>query len=201
MGYFCNKAELAELLEVSERSLTTWQNQGMPIYSQGQRGQENAYRVKDVVDWMVAREVGKAIGLPGDEPITTLDKEKTRLTRAQAEKTELEVATLRGDLIPSDTVMRVQGGMVSAFRARALALPSKMAPQVIGLDEKGAEAVLTDAVHEALDELGDFDPTEYVSPDRKAGEAAASDDGESVGGREKGDSGGGRRRARKVANK
>ena len=111
----------------------------------------------------------------------TADPERARLLRARARRAELEVAALQRDLLPSDEVVEAWQQLVAAFRARCLAIPSKLAPQLAVTNERGAvQAVLTAAVREALQELARFDlprdrpaargasrpPAATVSPDR-----------------------------------
>lgn len=181
-----NKAELAEILGRSERTLTTWQKQGLPIHSAGTRGQENLYQTSEVIDWLIRRELERAIGAGPDGEAISYEVERARLTKAQADHEELKVATLRGELLRSSDVERVQGAMVTAFRARALAIPTRAAPQVVGMDQTEAEAFLGDLVFEALEEMGDFDAGAYLSPNSAAREAAAENDGFAMGGREPG---------------
>lgn len=119
---------------------------------------------------------------------SSYEQERTRLTKAQADKTELEVKVLNGSLIPSHKVEEVWGGMLGSFRARCLSIPTKAAHAVISVaDLAEAEAILKDYVHEALSELADYDASQYSTrPSGQSGEdrsAAADDDGQPVGGR------------------
>lgn len=91
-----------------------------------------------------------------------LVEERARLAHHQADKTELEVATLRGELIPAEIVKRVQGDMVSAYRARSLSIPTKAAHELLGLDDLNeAQDILKSYIYEALDELADWRPQLY----------------------------------------
>lgn len=198
MGHLCNKAELASILGKSERTLTTWQKQGLPIHAAGTRGQENLYDTEQVIDWLIRREMEKIL-ISDDGEAIVYEVEKARLTKAQANHEELKVEVLKGELIGADVVERVQGGMVSAFRSRCLSLPTKAAPQLVGLPESEIESALTDYVYEALEELSDFDPRDYIPSDSAAGEATTEIDGEPVGGRGAGSQSGGQRRTRTMA--
>ena len=44
------KSELAEILGVSERTLSTWQQEGLPIENQQHQG--NTYHTVKVIDWL-----------------------------------------------------------------------------------------------------------------------------------------------------
>ena len=91
-------------------------------------------------------------------------EEKTRLTKAQADKAELEVSDLEGQLIPAQLVQDTWTDFVANARAKLLALPSKIAHQVIALDKYAeAELLIKENVHDALSELAeDGIPTKYA---------------------------------------
>lgn len=116
-----------------------------------------------------------------------LEKEKVRNERAKADKMELTVERLRGNLIPADMVERVWSNMTASFRAKILALPTKVALSIVGLKSPAeGEAILRDKVEEALSELAEYRPEQYDIEDRnegaEAGGTSAEADGESVGG-------------------
>lgn len=161
MGKLVNKQELAEILEKSERTLTTWQKNGMPIKIDANRGASNQYDTADVIDWLISREMSK---LTSNEEGQYLDyeAERARLTHHQANKTELEAAVLKGKLIPAETVELVQGDMVGSFRAKILAIPTKAAHALCGLsDLSEAQDTLKTYLYEALKELADYSPQQY----------------------------------------
>ncbi|QTX33220.1 hypothetical protein KAR29_04820 [Aminithiophilus ramosus] len=88
-----------------------------------------------------------------------LDKETTRLRRAQADKAELEVQVMRAELHPAEAVAEIWGEMIGAFRARMLAVPVKLAPRLQGEEDLGViRERLRQGVHEALKELAGYDP-------------------------------------------
>lgn len=82
-----------------------------------------------------------------------LDYERERLTKAQADKTELEAEVLRGNLVPREVVEDTVGRMVTAARARLLSIPTKSAAVAVTMSESEIEHLLTGQIHEALSEL------------------------------------------------
>ena len=81
-------------------------------------------------------------------------EEKTRLTKAQADKAELEVSELEGKLIPAQLVQETWVDFVANVRAKLLGLPSRLAHQMIATDDYAeAEKLLKDCVFDALNEL------------------------------------------------
>lgn len=81
-----NKKELSSIFGVSERTLTQWQKQGLPVEKQGGRGQSNTYETVDVIKWYNARETspkpskeppGKTTGDSDDLPLQVTQDEMT----------------------------------------------------------------------------------------------------------------------------
>ena len=163
MGKIVNKAELAEILGKSERTLTTWQKNGMPIEVDGGRGSANKYCTEAIISWMVRREIDQIIqGQDGEGGAYNYDSERARLTHHQANKTALEEQVLGGALIPAETVAMVQTKMLGAFRAKCLSIPTKTAPRVVYLtDLAETEGELRNAIYDALSELSEFRPEQY----------------------------------------
>jgi len=156
-----NKKELSDILGITERSLTTWQKNGLPIAVDGGRGAHNQYDTKDVIQWMIRREISK-LTVNTDGTAHDYDEERSRLTFHQANKASLEEDVLRGLLIPSETVSSVWGDMISAFRAKILSVPTKTAHLMLAVDKlSDAEDILKDIVFEALTELSEYEHSQY----------------------------------------
>lgn len=88
--------------------------------------------------------------------------ERTRLTRLQADRAELETAILRADLIPAETVKQVWSGVVASARARLLSLPGRFAATGFGsatIDD--LELCASRLVEESLYELANVDSDLY----------------------------------------
>lgn len=180
-----NKTQLAEIIGKTPQTLTTWQKNGLPIHSDGTRGQANQYDTVEVIAWLLRREVGK-LTVGEDGTVHDYEAERARLTHHQANKTELESDVLRGRLIPAKTVEAVQGKIIGAFRAKCLSLPTKIAPRLGYLTEVvEIENEIRTAIYDALSELSEFSLEQYgisaVRPDGADGSAAADADGESMG--------------------
>lgn len=94
MGREVNQRELSEILGVSHQTMARWSAEGMPVRRRGVNGQENAYDTREVIDWMIRREViasGK-------------ETQRDRLTRLQADALELDLAERNNALVPADQV-------------------------------------------------------------------------------------------------
>ena len=87
---------------------------------------------------------------------------KTEHERIKSEKAALELAQMRGELHASEDVETVMSDMLTAFRQKILALPTKLAPQLAGIEDINViKGRLASALHEALAELSDYDPVSF----------------------------------------
>lgn len=149
-----NKKRLSELLGISEPTLTQYQREGMPLIAKGSRGKENEYDVAAVIAWFKNRlQAERSQQSSGD---LNYEVERTRLTKAQADKQELDLAARRGELVDVSDVRKHWQQMVFAAKAKLLAIPVKAAPAVITA-QSTAEVfeLLTAMIREALDELSE----------------------------------------------
>ena len=148
------------------------------------------YFAADLGRWLKDRLLSE-LGVANDGKAYDYEAERARLTKAQADKTELEVAELRAELVRAPLIEQHWQAMVAAMRAKVVAIPSKVAPQVAGPDELNRVQELMQAVvFEALAEIaGDAFPDDVRKRlalaadqgDSDGGEAAAEADGDAVG--------------------
>lgn len=97
--------------------------------------------------WFVC-DVAKAIYCGGEDAPDYM-VEKARLTKAQAERAELEVAHKRGDLIELSVIESQYIGEMLNLKQRVFSLPSQIAPYLVDKTDAGeVEATITDALHE-----------------------------------------------------
>ena len=82
---------------------------------------------------------------------------RTRLVTAQAELAEAELAEKRGELHRASAVVKVWTDNVMNAKTRLLAIPTKIAPELIGQDVQTTQAKLKAAIYEALRELAGYD--------------------------------------------
>ncbi|MDX8367770.1 hypothetical protein [Cytobacillus sp. IB215665] len=105
-----------------------------------------------------------------ETPEEELDKttEETLLVKAKREKAELDLSLMKGQTHRSEDIESVMNDMVAAVRSKILALPSKLAPQLVNLEKIAVvKEKLTSEMHDALTELSEYDPevfygSEYV---------------------------------------
>lgn len=149
-------ATLAKLFNLTERRIQQLARDGIiPKPEKGGR-----YDLIGCVQGYVKYLQDRASGRTEIEPQDTY-VERARLLKAQADKTELEVKAMNGELIAADEVESLWSGLVASFRARLLALPVRCAHKVMSLKSyQEIESVLRAHVFEALSELSRYDPAE-----------------------------------------
>ncbi len=129
----------------------------MPIEKTGVRGQSNTYNTEKVIDWIVKR-AGDTDG--------EMERARLRLILAQAKNAELDAAEKEGSLITLETMKMMWGNVLAAFRARILSIPSRLTPQITTIrDPKKIDKIVKDALHEALNELAEYDPSHNSKPE------------------------------------
>jgi len=109
---------------------------------------------------------------------TSISEEKTRLTKAQADKAEMEVEVITRGMIKAEEVRDGWIAFVSNVRAKLLNLPSKVAHQVVGLETYAeVEGLINEEIYEVLNELAGSEIPESVrgsmEPDSESVQAAA----------------------------
>ncbi|MBR2209009.1 MAG: hypothetical protein IJ859_09420 [Synergistaceae bacterium] len=82
---------------------------------------------------------------------------QTRLVTAQAELKEAELAEQRGELHRASAIAKVWTDNVINTRTKLLAIPNKIAPELIGQDLQTVQQKLKNAIYEVLRELADYD--------------------------------------------
>jgi hypothetical protein len=133
--------------------------------------------------YLMADVVAVVFGPGGDDGDGKLDlnAESARLKKAQADKTELEVLVLQGDLLPGHVVAETWTDFVTAARAKFVTLPSTAAPRVVGMTVREAEAELRQLVNQGLGELKDYDPNQYSTGGPAFDVGGSQDDGAAPG--------------------
>lgn len=183
-------AELSTWLGVSVKAISELQGTDrLPRWGRGDIPLKEAV----VAYCKILREA--AAGRSGAGGEAGLADQRSRLAAEQADKAAMENAARRRELLPVEEVNEAVTSAFARVRARLLAIPSKAAPRVHALGTAAeAQAVLTELVHEALEELADTRTVALLADadrgsDGGSGtglvagdEAAAPADGERVGG-------------------
>lgn len=173
--WLVNQQKAAEFCGVSRRTFQRWG--WLPAHEEGRE------------KFFDLRELAKKRYGDGQEQREVLDltAERARLTRAQAEKYELELAERTGELIPAEAIVDTWADVLTAFRAKALALASFATGAVArGESIESLADGIRAGILAALGELSDFDPVAgrlaaRDVPGTENGSAAAGSDSKRVG--------------------
>lgn len=120
-----SKSGLARYLGLSRTTIDAWCRRGCP---HEEVAGKFVFDSEEVEAWR--EEQKRRAGSQPDDPAYL--RERTRLTKAQADLRELELERRSGDVIDAADAMALWGEIITTFRNRLLALPRKAAPVVIG---------------------------------------------------------------------
>ncbi|MCP5136579.1 MAG: terminase small subunit [Gammaproteobacteria bacterium] len=142
-----NKKVLSDILGVSERTLTDWQSNGLPIKLNAGRGASNQYDTADVIEWMIQR------ALAGAERETA----RERRDRLEADRIELLIAKEAELLVSVDGVEGLLTSAVVAARTLLRASVPDMAAEIharyqVTIDE----SILRDPIDRALAAVAEY---------------------------------------------
>ena len=113
-----NQQQLAQTFGVSDRTIRQRQNEGLPVELQAHGG--NRYRLSDCIEWVVRRRFGNELVF-----------EKTRLTKAQADKTEVEIRLLQLELLNSFDVESTWSTIRDELREEVETIPQRITPALL----------------------------------------------------------------------
>ncbi len=149
---------LAKLFNLTERRVQQLARDG--VIPKPEKGRYDLIAcVQAYIKYLQERATGRGDIEPQDTYI-----ERARLLKAQADKTELEVKAMTGDLIATEQVELLWAGLVAAFRSRMLALPVRCAQMVMSMKNyTEIEGCLRAQVYDALSELSRYDPDQQQS--------------------------------------
>ena len=108
---------------------------------------EGVYLLKDVIE-------GYAKSFQGSKGLTAA---KIRQASADAELKEIAFAEQKGELVPIEVVVKVYAENISNVRTKLLAMPTKIAPELVGKDLASIQAKIKHEIYEILKELADYD--------------------------------------------
>ena len=97
--------------------------------------------------------------MSSDTEYLTYDEARTRKVAAEAAIAELELAKVRNELALVGDVVKAWDDVLSAMKAKLLALPTKMGP-ILAAETDAAiiQKKLEEQLRDCLDELSNYDP-------------------------------------------
>ncbi|MCU0121300.1 terminase small subunit [Pseudomonas sp. B2M1-30] len=150
MGRTVSKADLSEIVGRDERTLTRWQNDGMPVMEFGiGRGKENQYDTEAVIQWLMQQ-----ASLNGKK-----ESSRDRLDRNRADREELALAKDLGEVVIAKELIERFEAMIIAAKVELLnSLPDDLAADLsarygVEVDEQ----LIRDPIEAILRRLSDYD--------------------------------------------
>jgi phage terminase Nu1 subunit (DNA packaging protein) len=161
--------ELVEALGVTRTTVDRYVAEGCPIEEPAGgrkgRGRPNKFSIEAVRAWMhsrgidgkpgrpsavdkVAARLGKLLAseMSGGDGELDLDMVKVRKLFAEAVLREMDVEKRRGELLEASEVEQGRLDRIYAVKSAMDALPARLAPRLVGLEEPDLEAVLREAM-------------------------------------------------------
>ncbi|HEJ5828895.1 TPA: terminase small subunit [Pseudomonas aeruginosa] len=158
MGLIATKAELSNILGRDERTLTRWQDDGMPVEEYGLgRGNENRYDTEQVIQWLLQR-----AALNGKK-----ESARDRLDRVKADREELALAKDLGEVVLATELVERYEAMVTAAKIELLnTLPDQLAGELsarygVEVDDQ----LIREPIEAILRRLAEYDPEDGTPSD------------------------------------
>lgn len=137
-----NKKRLSEIFGVSVRTIQNWQEQGMPVVRGGGKGNEVLFESAAAIEWYSARDAAieneklrkevedLRIASESDLQPGTIEYERHRLTRAQADAQELKNAKESAEVVETAfctfVLSRVAGEIASILDGIPLSVQRRL---------------------------------------------------------------------------
>ncbi|HCE2217924.1 TPA: terminase small subunit [Vibrio parahaemolyticus] len=144
--------QVADVFGVRPNTVKEWSSQGLPHC--GETGSLKVYDSGEVYRWLVERAkngVKKSTGKSLD-----YNYEKAREMKAKADKTEIEVAKMQGELLPADTVSDALSRSLAAVGGSLDSLPlqiKRRLPELTKRQIDGIEKLLAKTRNQLADEV------------------------------------------------
>jgi phage terminase Nu1 subunit (DNA packaging protein) len=157
-GLAVSRRQCCDILGWTPNTFDKAVREGMPVAERPSgRGTDYVVFMGDVIRWIVERELRAAGHEPSEVVKLDLNAERARLAKEQADKTAIENATARGELLPVADVRRTYETLFTSLRDRVLAVRSTaplLVDAAVGEGLPKVRALLTEALTQALDETG-----------------------------------------------
>lgn len=131
--------EVAEVMDVSERTIYRWRNEGMPVTPDG------FYDLEKIRLWVEEREKAE------NESGKIFWEAKIR--KYKATLLEIDLRKAQNELVSREEVERDEVARIIAVKRSFLALPTRMAPILAMKEPREIETLLYEAIGEIIDEF------------------------------------------------
>lgn len=140
-----SQEKVAKLSGVSTRTVQNWVKDGMPVTSQG------LYDLFEIRAW---REIKKQKNRK--KHVTGIDWEQ-RYREYKARLAEIELKKALDEYVSAEIARKEIFANIIVVRQRFLSLPTQIAPQLVGLNERAISNLLKTRIKEVLNELANLE--------------------------------------------
>jgi phage terminase Nu1 subunit (DNA packaging protein) len=126
----------------------------MPVSERGSRGKPWRINTAEVSAWLEQR---AKESVSGSDQADERELKRRKLA-AETAKVELELARVRGEVVPLAQLERALANTFAEIKTNIRSVPSRVATAIIGeSNETRIKAVILKEIDQALEVLGDFD--------------------------------------------
>lgn len=154
-----NQKILSQVLGISTRRVRQLREEGLFPFIQNTKKYSLEKCVQEYIDYKVNAETANGTSV-------SREKEQAEHERIKKNISALKLRKLKNEVHEAADVEMYWNEMLINFRNRLLALPAKLAPQIVG--ENDMQVILkylTDEIHGTLDELAEYNPDELCRND------------------------------------
>ena len=154
-----NSEVILEILDCTPMMLTHYKKEGHLV--------QPSYGVYDLIPSIrnYIRRLKNKAQIETEDGVLDFQEEKARLTKMQADKAEMEVLEMSGELARIEDVVEAWQSQLMDMKGKLLSMPSKLATLVVDVDSPAeAQDLMDDHVREALQELSEYENKGRHSP-------------------------------------
>jgi len=154
-GETVGQADICRIVGISSTTCAAWMKSGAPFIEKGAKGRQWKVNTRELSDWLRAREVELVGAGNSDSDEREL---KRRKLAAETAKVELELARVRGEVVPLKQLERALANTFAEVKTNLRSVPSRVATAILGEEsETRIKAVILKEIDQALETLGDLD--------------------------------------------
>lgn len=153
-GQTVGKREVAQIFGVAESTVSEWVRRGCPVMQRGGKGVAWQVNTADVAEWLKKRAVEDIAG----ESLADESELKRRKLAADTAKAELELAKVKGEVVPLRQLERALANTFAEVKTNIRNVPSRVSTALIGeTSETRIKEVIVEEIDLALEAMDEFD--------------------------------------------
>lgn len=147
---YLTPAELALLAGLAKNTVEKW---GLPLQKNQGGRKISTVNLRDVLRYLNSRATGRAAAINTSSGAIDIKAENAKIAKHKARLMELEIDEAEGRLIQADETLQGYIDMFASIRAAFVALPTKIAKRLEGLQAASIKTTLKKEVDDILIDL------------------------------------------------